>query len=247
MHRFFVPPDCIREDTVVLPEDIALQLSRVLRSRPGDRIMVLDDTGWEYEAVLESVGPGQARGSIAARRAAAGEPRAKITLYQSLLKRDRFELALQKCTELGVSRFVPTVCARSVARTQSGEGRTSRMRKIITEAAEQSRRGRVPVLDVPMSFTAACDAIEGPAVIPWEGVKGTSLRSALGHWRADGIESGVSLLIGPEGGFTAEEIEHARSRGIEPVTLGPRILRAETAAIAAVSAILHEMGDMGGR
>lgn len=246
MHRFFISPDRIEDGTVTLPTNVAHQLTRVLRRQPGDGIVVLDGTGWEYDVTLTTVGSREALGSVTDGRIAAGEPRTAIILYQALLKADRFELVLQKGTELGVSRFVPVVCTRSVAKESPGGSRTARRRKIIVEAAEQSRRGVIPGLDEPVSFVAACDAMEGPAVIPWEEEEATGLRTVLSRWKAEGLGARLSLLVGPEGGFTAEEVAHARSRGIEPVTLGSRILRAETASIAAVSATLYELGDLGG-
>ena len=219
MHRFFVPADRIEGETIILSGELAHQLSRVLRCRAGDRIVVLDDTGWEYEVTLTSICSSEARGAVGSRRPAVGEPSTKISLYPALLKGDRFELVLQKCTELGVSRFVPMVCARSVPRHASGEGRLARQLKVITEAAEQAQRGGVPVLEAPLSFEAACDAAEGRAAIPWEEERATSLGAVLRRWKAEGLGgAAVSLFIGPEGGFTAEEVEHARSRHIEPVT-----------------------------
>lgn len=250
MHRFFVSPDCIGDSDVTLSGHVARQLARVLRSRAGDRIVVLDDTGWEYFVTLTAVDPEQVRGVVTGRAASGGEPRIEVTLYQALLKADRFELVLQKGTELGVSAFVPVVCARSVPRERDGArsaNRRSRWRRIVTEAAEQARRGRVPTLESTTELLQAFDEVEGLAVIPWEEEDGCGLRAALTEWKAGGRDiSSVSVFIGPEGGFTSEEVDHARSRGIVPVSLGRRILRAETAGIVAVSAVLYELGELGG-
>ena len=250
MHRFFVSPDSISGDAVTLSGHVARQLARVLRSRPGDRIAVLDDSGWEYLVTLERVSPDQVLGAVVDRSASRGEPNTKVTLYQGMLKADRFEFALQKGTELGVSTFVPIICARSVRRQQvkaSGTNRYARWRRIITEAAEQSHRGRIPILEKPMDFFSACDKVEDPAIIPWEQEDAVGLKTALKRWKSDNLKlSSVSVFIGPEGGFTNEEIDHARARNIAPVSLGNRILRAETAGIAAVAAILHDLGELGG-
>ena len=250
MHRFFVPPDCISGDVVMLPAPVARQLARVLRSRPGDRIVVLDNSGCEYGVILDEVSPDRATGTVADRSLSEGEPATRITLYQAVLKADRFEFVLQKGTELGVSRFVPVLCARSVPRQRGKDWAASRLprwHKITTEAAEQSRRGRLPALDRPMEFSAACEDVEGLALIPWELHEATGLRTALAQHIAEGnIDSTVSVFIGPEGGFTDEEVALAISRGITPVTLGKRVLRAETAGIASVAAILYELGELGG-
>ena len=249
MHRFFVAPRCIDGDMVTLSGGVARQLSRVLRSQPGDRITVLDDSGQEYLVTLETVSPRQVLGVVSQRLRSEGEPAVSVTLYQGMLKGERFEFVLQKGTELGVSTFVPILSTRTVRRVRGSghtEQRHNRWRRIIMEAAEQSRRGRLPVLERPIDFSAACDAVEGPGVIPWELEQATSLKAFL-VLRRTSILAGlsVSVLIGPEGGFTESEIDYARTRGLAPVTLGRRTLRAETAGIAAVTSILYELGEMG--
>lgn len=250
MHRFFVSPDCIRADAVTLTGSAARQLAHVLRARPGDRIVVLDDSGWEHLVTLEAVSPDRVFGVVTERLMSRGEPTARITLYQGVLKADKFELVLQKGTELGVSTFVPVLCSRSVPGHGRGgwaANRYERWRRIVTEAAEQSHRGRIPALEKPLEFAAACDGVKGIAFIPWEREEGTGIKTALNRQRANGLDgSPVSVFIGPEGGFTQEEIEYAGARGIEPVSMGNRILRAETAGIAAVALILYELGELGG-
>ena len=250
MHRFFVSPGSISGDAVTLSGPTSRQLARVLRSRPGAKIVVLDDSGWEYVVTLEKVSPDEVLGAVVDRQASRGEPRTRLTLYQGVLKADRFEFVLQKGTELGVSTFVPMICARSVPRMREKAltaNRYARWRRIMTEAAEQSGRGRIPILEQSVDFFSACDNVEGPAIIPWEQEHGTGLHTALKRWRLGNPDvSSLGVFIGPEGGFTKEEVEHARTRGIEPVSLGERILRAETAGIAVVAAILHDLGELGG-
>ncbi|RPJ00584.1 MAG: 16S rRNA (uracil(1498)-N(3))-methyltransferase, partial [Chloroflexi bacterium] len=151
------------------------------------------------------------------------------------------EGVLQKGTEIGVSRFVPVISQRTVIsdRERVTANKLPRWERIITEAAEQSRRGRVPVLDDPISFAqAVADAAQSDrALIPWEQEISRSFRSNLSGSGA----AAVALIIGPEGGFSDEEIELAGQYGVIPVTLGPRILRAETAAIAAAMLVLYEL------
>ncbi|MCH7746000.1 MAG: 16S rRNA (uracil(1498)-N(3))-methyltransferase [Chloroflexi bacterium] len=245
MHRFFVSPDCIDGQDVTLPDNVARQLARVLRFKSGDSIIVLDDSGMEYVVTLTAVDSNTAQGVVSDKRVSDGEPDVRLVLYQGMLKSDRFEFVLQKGTELGVSAFVPVSCARSVAKGDSAN-RSVRWRKIITEAAEQSGRGRIPILEKPSEFFNACDAHEGPGLIPWEEEADAGLRSVLERWKASDIGiSSVSIFIGPEGGFTREEVEYARSKGIVAVSLGKRILRAETAGIATAAAILYEIGELG--
>ncbi len=172
-------------------------------------------------------------------------------LYQSLIRPQRFELVLEKGTELGVSRFVPLVSSRAQVRTTgpAGEGgtqRAARWRRIVTEAAEQSGRGRVPAIDPPSLFEDAVSASGGPGLrlLPWEGERSQGLRSYL---RAlEDRPAAVSVFIGPEGGFAEDEVRLAREAGCVTISLGPRILRSETAGIVAAALVMHELGEMGG-
>lgn len=246
-HRFFVPPEWIQEKCVTLSGEIAHQIGSVLRLRPGERIIVLDNTGWECEVELQRVSPGNVIGQVIEERPATGEPRTRIILYQATLKARRFEFVLQKGTELGIAEFVPVVCERSlVAEVSDLDAKRERWQHIIREAAEQSHRGRLPVLRAAMMFALACQeamATNTCAFILSEHERHTSLKQALTHAKANECRPPVafSLFVGPEGGFTADEVYLATQYGIRPVGLGPRVLRAETAGLVAASAILYEM------
>ncbi len=247
MHHFFVPPECIVEDNVTLPVDVASQLSRVLRARLGDEIVVLDDSGTEYLVQLSAIDRNSASGIVISKSKSQGEPSVFITLYQGILKADRFEYMLQKGSELGITSFVPVNCHRTISQNKPSDSRYTRWRKIITEAAEQSGRGRLPVLQEIVNFDSACEKATGVSLMPWEGEKATSLKSSL-TYVASGTDahSSINIFIGPEGGFTTEEVEFAKKNRITLVTLGPRILRAETAGIVTAAAILYELGELGG-
>jgi len=240
MHRFFVTD--IHDDWVVFSAEQAQQISAVLRMAPGQRVIVLDNAGSEYEAELAAVEKKRVTAVILSKRPAPNEPACQLTLYQSLLKRDNFEWILQKGTELGVARFVPLITDRTVARVPK---KADRWQRILIEAAEQSQRGRIPELAEPIRLPQALTELPAnqTALIPWEGpwdeVNKTSIRDA-----GLGDETAVALFIGPEGGFTTTEIEQARQAGVLPVTMGRRILRAETAAIAAAVLVLDELGEM---
>ena len=222
----------------------------MLRARAGDTVAVVDDSGWEYVVALEEVHPQQTTGGVIERRRPPAEPGVAVTLYQGVMKGEKFDLVLQKGTELGVSTFVPVLCARSVPRwreSASEAGRRSRWARILTEAAEQSQRGRVPGLKAPLAFVDACSSLVGAGIIPFEGEHRAGLKDALQSVTSGDYQvSGLGVFIGPEGGFTGDEVEHARSVGILPVTMGKRILRAETAAVAAVAAVMYELGELGG-
>jgi len=231
------------------------QIRNVLRLKPGDRVILLDNSGWEYQVELGEVSRERVAGHILQKRLATSEPRTKITLYQSLLRARAFESVLQKCTEVGVVGFVPVVAARCIISSLEdiGEKRIERWRRIILEAGEQSRRARLPALQPALLLPQAWEEASrgGLTIVPWEEAgpgmpvqeKSNSLRSLLSG--AQPRPFSVNLFIGPEGGFTPQEIDQGQRYGAVPVTLGPRILRAETAGLVAAAAILYELGDMG--
>ncbi len=245
MHRFFVSPQAIRDSRVVLRGTIVHQIRDVLRMHPGDEIMLLDNSGWAYRAELVTVDRDAVRGRVVDKWRLETEPQAHITLYQGLLKGQKFDLVLQKGTELGMTAFIPVLASRCIVGSVDdvSDARVDRWQKIIVEAAEQAGRASLPGLSAPMLFTQACDcaAQVGLSLIPWEGEHSRGLREAL-----QGVPKSkeVNLFIGPEGGFADEEIAIARGKGIVPVSLGPRILRAETAGLVAATAILYELGDL---
>lgn len=240
LHRFFLPAGAFDCDEVTFPPDAARQITRVLRLRPGDRVIALDSTGEECVVRLDHAA-GAVRGRVEERRPNASEPVARLELYPGTLKAARLEWVLQKGTELGVSSFVPIVTARSVAH-EGGENRRRRFDAVVREAAEQSRRGRIPPVSPPLPFAEALvRAAAGPTVVLWEDERSTHLRDVPLPSAAEPI----AVFVGPEGGFTDDEIALARTHGAQTATLGPRILRAETASIAAAALLLARLGDLG--
>jgi 16S rRNA (uracil1498-N3)-methyltransferase len=244
MHRFFVSSQALNESQVLFPPEQAHQICSVLRMRPGQQVLVMDNQGWEYLVTLQQIGRRRVDGQIVERRPAANEPGVTVTVFQSLIKWNRFEWVLQKGTEIGVSRFVPMITRHSQVQNEAdiSPQKTERWRRIIVEAAEQSGRGRLPELGPVLKLNAALDRLDEKqlAIMPWERATGPDLRTVL---PATGTAP-VALFLGPEGGFAAEEVEYGAGRGLIPVTLGPRILRAETAAIVAASLVLFQLGEL---
>jgi 16S rRNA (uracil1498-N3)-methyltransferase len=245
-NRFFIPASDFEREQVRLGREQAHQIGHVLRLKAGDAITVLDDSGQEYDVVLTTVGPSEAMGQITGRRRAPGEPTVQLTLFQSLLAREKFEWVLQKATEVGVVQIVPVLTERSLVRVKRMEpARLDRWRRIVTEAAEQSHRGRIPKLESVSAFGEAVGrrsdfdrcliAAPSPAAV--------ALREALRG--AAGAETSIALLVGPEGGFTPQEVALACEKGAIPIGLGPRVLRTETAAVVAAALVLYELGEMG--
>jgi 16S rRNA (uracil1498-N3)-methyltransferase len=229
VHRFYVPDAA--GDRVKPGRAQLHQLRHVLRLRDGDQVAVFDGRGHEWLAKL--AGDALELGHPIDR---CSEPRTQLTLYQAVIKPARFELVLQKGTELGVSRFVPFTAERS---GPAGE-RAARWRSIVVEAAEQSGRQVVPEVSPALSFDEAIAEAtsRGVPFMPWEGADRPKLSSVHRPCRQ------LALLIGPEGGFTEAEVDRARARGALTVSLGRRILRSETAAIVAAALLLHLNGEL---
>ncbi len=245
MHRFFVPPHSIRAHRVLLRGTIVHQIRDVLRLRPGDEIVLLDNSEHAHRVELVTIDRDTVRGRVVEKWKLETEPVTRLTLYQGLLKGQKFEWVLQKGTEIGVAAFVPLLAARCIVGSldEMSAARVERWERIIVEAAEQAGRATLPRLESAMLFQQACERarLGGLSLIPWEGEPSRGLRDVL---LPIPKAKECNLFIGPEGGFTEEEITLAREYGVVPVSLGPRILRAETAGLVAAAAILYEWGDL---
>lgn len=238
-YRFFVTPGALNGDHVRLADaDLARQLARVLRLRPGDRVLLLDGLGMQYEVALTEIGREHVAGAVIRRGPAGGEPAVAVTIYLALLRAERFEWALQKSVELGAMRIVPVRFARSLPGERADERKLERWRRIVREAAEQACRGRLPELAAPLDFAAACAEAASADVrlILWER-EAPALPARL---RTAPQPATIALFSGPEGGISEAELTSADAHGIMRVSLGPRILRAETAPIAALAAIFYQ-------
>ncbi|MFC1765215.1 16S rRNA (uracil(1498)-N(3))-methyltransferase [Planctomycetota bacterium] len=244
MNRFFVGKTCFEGDRVRLIEGQAHQIYRVLRLQPDDRIKVLDNTGQEYEVVLQSVTARNVVGTILESYTAEGEPKTRVTLYQSILARDKFEWVLQKATEVGACKVVPVLTERSLVRDKRRfkPERLLRWQRIVTEAAEQSHRARIPEIAEPVPLSQALKTLPSydRALIACPHRATEKLGTVLQDLPTS---SSIALYIGPEGGFSKQEVDLVTQAGALPINLGPRILRTETAAIVAAAFILYEQGD----
>jgi 16S rRNA (uracil1498-N3)-methyltransferase len=228
VHRFFVDPADVVGDGFPIPRSIAHQVGRVLRLRQGDEIVLLDGHGTELRCRLDDDG----MLTVLERGEAAGEPRHRLTICQALLKGDGLERVVQQGTELGVASFRLFVSERCVVR-QLSPSRVQRLQAIARESAEQSERGVVPNVVAPVAFA---DVLDREPVLLFE-------RTSDNEPRLGALEPPVFVVIGPEGGFSPSEIEAARKAGVQVAGLGPRILRAESVAIAAAAIVLSRSGD----
>ena len=222
MNRFFV--ESLAGERIALPASVTHQVRRVLRLNDGDRIVLLCDGA---EAVCRLDGEGCI---VEERRPSVGEPRHRLTVCQALLKGDHLEQVVQQATEIGVARFRLLVSARCVARELTSR-KLERLRAIARESAEQSERGIIPEVDAPLSLA---EVLEAGSVMLYERHPGERLSA---------IEPPPSVIIGPEGGFTPDEVGAAEAAGVKLAGLGPRILRSRSAAAAAAAVILSRTGD----
>jgi 16S rRNA (uracil1498-N3)-methyltransferase len=246
--RFYVPPPALDPDTVAIDATLAQRLAKVLRLRAGEEITLFDGSGIEALVRIERVDARGGTATVIARREGAPEPRVRLHLYQAISKGERFDWLVEKGTEIGVAAFTPLITARSVVRTHVEGARLERWRRIAVEAAEQCRRSAVPAVDPPAALDEALARAEGVLLLPYEaaGESAPAIHRAIdADIDALFALSAVSLFIGPEGGFEDAELERARAAAATIVTLGPRILRAETAGLVAATLILHATGDLG--
>jgi 16S rRNA (uracil1498-N3)-methyltransferase len=243
MARFFLPRKNIQNNRGIIDGQELTHLQRVLRLGPGDRVTVFDDMGWEHEAVIQSLTA--ERGEIEIRRSheARRESSLHITLALGLTKGEKMDLVVEKATELGAQTVIPFTSTHSVPKLDAAKiaKRTERWRKIALSAAKQCGRTQVPEVLPLCDLAALGDGRAALKLLFWEKEEQRSLQQV--HEQNPFAKS-LLLAIGPEGGFSTEEANFARTRGFETIHLGRRILRAETAAVTVVSLAQFLWGDL---
>ena len=243
MNRFFIDPSAIQGNQVEIPTEVSRQIRKVLRLKEGTHICLLDNQGFAYESKIHYLDENSLTVSIICQRKAEGEPTIPVTLFIALTQREKFEWILQKCTEAGVCCFIPVITARSIVRNPKDVlSKMERWNKIIQEASEQCERGLVPQLKPPVFYKEAINKplSETVKIFFWEDEDQNQTLSQLIEPQRKTI-SDVALFIGPEGGFSPEEAILAKDAGWNMVSLGKRIFRMETAAIAASILTLYEI------
>ena len=246
MRRFFVRPQDVGEHSLHLRGDEADHLARVLRLRPGVQVGVFDGRGHEYVALVERVETDGVVCRILRQAEVQPAQTVSITLGQGLPKAEKFAWVIQKTTELGVSEIVPLITARVIPHISLRHipTKVGRWEKLAREACKQSGRATVPHLWPPTpleTFFASCHSAELKLVL-WEGEDRRSLRTVL---TASERVASVAVLVGPEGGFTPQEVACGEANGFIAVGLGKRTLRTETAGVVAVALLQYQFGDLG--
>jgi len=244
--RFFIDPLLDITSPVRLSGSDANHIKNVLRLGPGSPIILFDGKGGEYEGRIESLSSDNVRVSVSAPIMSATESQTDITIAQGFLKDKKMDLLIRQLTELGITRWVPFFAERSVSRPNPKRltARKARWEKIARESLKQCRRTKMPEITDTMKFDSMLETgkIADIRLIFWENNMGEN-QSPFRKERKKKTAS-IFAVIGPEGGFSSTEVRKANAMGFETAPLGPRILRAETAAIVAAALLQHFFGDL---
>ncbi len=245
MRRFFIPPEQLLAPDPYLQGDEARHLLQVLRMKVGDQVMLFDNSNQQYQARISSISGDKVHFEILDRQTIRRESPIQIILGLPLIRSQPFEWMLQKGTELGVATFRPfySVHSRRNFEKAEMESRMKRWQRIIVEAAKQCERNVLPKLFPAVSFTDILEEEqEAIKIIPYEEESSRTLKDLE---RQPSPSGSVLALIGPEGGFHQDEVQEAQLKGFVPISLGPRTLRSETAALALICLFQFLWGDMG--
>ena len=240
MHRFFTDPAAVGGGKITITGEDVAHITRVLRLQAGDEIVVCDGQSNDYRCAIRAADKQAVELEILEHTHTGVECPVDITLYQGLPKGDKMDYIVQKCVELGVNKVVPVAAKRSVARPKDEGKKQARWQRIAAEAAKQCGRGILPQVGAVCPFDGALAQGQGLLLMPYECERDSSIRTVL---QAHPTARQVSIYIGPEGGFDPSEAALAAQAGAYTVSMGPRILRTETAPIAAVTAVLYQLGD----
>lgn len=257
MQRYFVPADQFDEQEVRITGEDARHISRVMRSRVGDQVIACNGQSLDVLVEITELAEGVVTASIVETLEQHGEPNLFVTIAQSLPKADKMESVIQKCTEIGASSFLPFLSERTVVQYDERKEvkRIQRWSKIAKEAAEQSHRSRIPLVESPVSWKQLLKQFADYDLICfcYEKEDGHQLRDVVqpfaqsltaDHHHASNQVTRVMIVVGPEGGFSEQEVAAAEASGAVATGLGRRILRTETAAMIALACIMYETGEM---
>lgn len=247
MRRFFIDPGQIRQSKASIAGSDARHIRNVLRLKPGDRILLVDGKGVEHEARISGIVSGRVEADIIRSYSPESDRSLRITVAQGFLKERKMDVLVRQLTELGIHRWMPYIAGRSVARPDARRlgKRKERWEKIAREAVKQCRRTRIPEIGSLLTFDEMLDYGEpfDIRIFFWEKARDPLCRIPSDR-RAEKTRRAF-VVLGPEGGLTDREADQAKERGFAATALGPRILRADTATLAACALVQHIWGDMG--
>lgn len=248
MYKFFVPESLIIADEALIEGDDYKHISKVLRLKIGDKIGINNCSGREYMGEITSIDKRYVHVNILNEITVNNESSLKIYLFQGLPKSSKMDLIVQKATELGVTEITPIITQRVVVKNELNEFKKhGRWSRIILEACKQCKRSIIPEVYPPIEFEELLKRLINMdlIVVPYEEEDGFGIKKVIGKIEKEKINK-AAVIIGPEGGFEAIEIEKLKACGAFIVTLGPRILRTETAGFVCASILQYELGDLGG-
>lgn len=240
---FYVPPQQVQPEVLTVQGDEFHHLSHVLRKRTGDGFSATDGRGNVFDCLIDQIQKDSLTARIIKKKRFVGEPVLKLTLALALLKKGRFEWVVEKATEVGVSAFIPLQTERTVLRGSAAN--TRRCERIALAAMKQSNRSLLPSIASVQTFETVCRQSGGYSLklLAHEKTSDVDLDRVMAHQDRQYAKSAI-LCIGPEGGFTEDEVTFAKESGFAVFGLGPRRMRSETAAIVAAALILNRMGEL---
>ncbi len=248
MPRFFVENESILGEKIVIGGEDAKHISLSLRARVGERVTVCDGKGTDYECEISDITKSEVELSVLEVVKSVAEPSLEVILYQALVKSDKFDFIVQKCTELGVSRIVPVLTDRCISKPDEASllKKISRWNKIAKEAAMQSGRGIIPVVENACTFDEALIRLKASdcGFVCYETTPRVPMEQIYNDSRNGSEPKTAAFLVGPEGGISDREAEKAAQIGVRLAGLGPRILRTETAPLCVLSALMLMSGNM---
>jgi 16S rRNA (uracil1498-N3)-methyltransferase len=247
MHKFFVQRENFINDTAIIQGDDVKHIYKVLRLESGEKVSINDCQGKEYLGEIEDVTKTKVTVKLLEELPVNNESPVNIYLYQGLPKSSKMDLIVQKATELGVKEITPVVTERVVVKSELSEfKKVDRWNRIALEACKQCKRTLIPSINTPIEFEELMSNLEAMdlIVVPYENQTGFGIKNLINEVKHE--VKNIAIIIGPEGGFEEEEIERLKASGAYIVTLGPRILRTETAGFVCASLLMYELGDMGG-
>ena len=248
MHKFFVPKHSIVDNVAIIDGEDVKHIYKVLRLKVSDKVSINNCEGKEYIGEITLIDKKQVIINLLQDNPINNESPIEVYLFQGLPKSTKMDLIVQKNTELGVKAITPVITERVVVKTELKESKkVDRWNRIALEASKQSKRSLVPQINAPIEFEIMLEQLKimDLVVVPYENEEGYGIKKTVQNIGEKHI-SKVAIVIGPEGGFEECEITKLKEIGAEIVTLGPRILRTETAGFTCLSLIMYELGDLGG-
>jgi 16S rRNA (uracil1498-N3)-methyltransferase len=253
MHKFFTEAHNITQTEGKILGDDVKHIYKVLRLSEGEKIVLNNCEGIEYLGEIKAITKSEVIVSIINKLDINNESKVKVHLFQGLPKGQKMDLIVQKGTELGIFKFIPTITARVDVKLKGEFKKLDRLNRIALEASKQSKRSIIPEVKEVVDFTEALRQLKEMdlVLIPYENAEEFGIKSLINQYNKGKIDlhnvKDIGILIGPEGGFEEEEINILKEQGAYIITLGNRILRTETAGFTATALIQYELGDLGGK